>query len=845
MKNKKMKRNKNKYIESFRKLYSINYIINMSIIVFLTLFFLDYYNLPSKILKFNSLIFISVFILLLIKIIEIKPFTLLKLKTVNYIDLFIEVLKNSITLYSLYVIFVPSWYKIVVSLSLMIILCIVELYRIQFINKEISGVLPKNVYDLKDLYEGKIPNTTKLVLLNEKDVDYDLLGRDNLINMLNNTIINCNTDDKFVIAIEGKWGCGKTTILNNLKRSIIDDNIIIIDDFDPWSYEDEKSLFRGMFDSIMGKTGINFSLGKFNDFLNSYLDTIFYNSKYEKVYSLLKKRNNDNNEINRIKEIINDFLRSNNKKVVFIIDNIERAEKENIIFLFKLINNILNFENTVYLLSFDDEKMKKIFNEDLNIDYSYLRKIIQLEIKIPSIDETILSSVVSTCLNNLFNIYSINEITNQDLVFISKNITDLRELKRYINSVISFQYKTNRYLNCSEVILLSILQRETPELYNQIQKNKKFFVSEDTIFDQDIYTLDNYSFNEEGKSFFSNLLNNVDYKYQEILSRLFPYVNNYLKGKDLKEKNGHNGDYKDSIINKRIYNARYFDLYFSQNQNDFTKVNEAIDEFIDTINTSNDHYLIEKKYVKMLFLYNNSFQKFILEMIEMQLNKITDDKKFILLNIIYNNLSRCDDSTIFLGLNSYSRAIIIISDLVINICDNEFKEFLTTLKSNYSSLYIIHELIYWIENDKNNFDNKDYLIAQLNTVSNELVSEIINNRINLLDDNNYAHKNIWGFYFGTKNDEKLRKNYISSILNENTVFRFLNELVGRSVGNQYGYSIQDDNINTFSTRENIDAVLERITRPLTEDENLLLNIFKNHHSMRDGFYLNYDKEFKV
>ena len=69
----------------------------------------------------------------------------------------------------------------------------------------------------------------------------------------------------------------------------------------------------------------------------------------------------------------------NDKKILFIIDNIERADKENIIFLFKLINNILNFDNTFYLLSFDDERMRKIFDKDLKIDFEYLKKIIQLD----------------------------------------------------------------------------------------------------------------------------------------------------------------------------------------------------------------------------------------------------------------------------------------------------------------------------------------------------------------------------------------------------------------------------------------------------------------------------------
>ena len=345
--------------------------------------------------------------------------------------------------------------------------------------------------------------------------------------------------------------------------------------------------------------------------------------------------------------------------------------------------------------------------------------------------------------------------------------------------------------------------------------------------------------------FFGGLLENVDNRYKEILSRLFPYVKNYLEGCELRYGYNYTGDCKDSIINKRIYNARYFDLYFSQNQNDFIKVTEAVSNFIDTINTYNDCVFIERTYTTMLLLYNDSFQKFILEMLEMQLNKISNDKKLILLKIIYINLSKCNDSVLFLGLSSFSRAIIIMSELVINISEDELEEFITILKNNYSDLYLLHELIHWIKNDKNNSSNKDYLITRLNAISDELVTRIINNKINILEDNNYVHKNMWGFYFGTKNDEELRKNYISSILSENTIFRFLNELIGRSVGNQYGYSIQDDNINIFSTRQNIDAILKGITRPLTEDESLLLNIFRNHNSIKNEFYLNYNKEFKV
>ena len=43
--------------------------------------------------------------------------------------------------------------------------------------------------------------------------------------------------------------------------------------------------------------------------------------------------------------MINNYIKKCNKRIIFIIDNIDRAEKENITLIFKLVNNIFDFEN--------------------------------------------------------------------------------------------------------------------------------------------------------------------------------------------------------------------------------------------------------------------------------------------------------------------------------------------------------------------------------------------------------------------------------------------------------------------------------------------------------------------
>lgn len=312
---------KTRYQESFDNLYSKGDILKKSLITLLIILLLDYLNIFTKLFEIKELlsIYIVIGIFVIIKIIEFKTWNLYKLETVNYIDSFFVSTIICLFIYILLNIKTITDCKIIISLILIIIFSLLENIRIIKINKMPKGKIKNNIYDLKDLYDGKIQNDQELIFIKENDVSYDLLDRGNIINNLNNVITNCYTNEKFVIALEGNWGSGKTTILNNLKKILRKQEIILIDDFDPWSYEDEKSLFRGMFDAFMKKIGINFSIININKFLNTYMDTIFYNSKYEKHYNILKKYYSNYDETNKIREIINNYLKDNNKRILFII----------------------------------------------------------------------------------------------------------------------------------------------------------------------------------------------------------------------------------------------------------------------------------------------------------------------------------------------------------------------------------------------------------------------------------------------------------------------------------------------------------------------------------------------
>lgn len=85
----------------------------------------------------------------------------------------------------------------------------------------------------------------------------------------------------------------------------------------------------------------------------------------------------------------------------FFIDNIDRAECDSIILLFKLVGNVLDFERITYILSFDNYRINKIFDNELSIDYQYLKKIIQMQIRVPEMDQNVLNDLFKRCLHNL------------------------------------------------------------------------------------------------------------------------------------------------------------------------------------------------------------------------------------------------------------------------------------------------------------------------------------------------------------------------------------------------------------------------------------------------------------
>lgn len=227
-----------KYVKRFLDIFDFKNLLFESIILSFVIVFVDALNLPTLMIKNNCLfLLILVLIFFAVKIISSDNFKLFLTKNVNTVDKYMFIYSITTFILLIYVFgfdFKP--YKLIVLSILSLFLISIYVFRIIKTNQSHED-LEFNILDLQYVCKNKIElSNKKIALLEEKDVDYDLLNKKDVINQLYNTIINCYPENNFTIGLNGKWGNGKTTIINNVLRLIEKNGLLdhyVIVKFDP------------------------------------------------------------------------------------------------------------------------------------------------------------------------------------------------------------------------------------------------------------------------------------------------------------------------------------------------------------------------------------------------------------------------------------------------------------------------------------------------------------------------------------------------------------------------------------------------------------------------------------
>ena len=307
----------------------------------------------------------------------------------------------------------------------------------------------------------------------------------------------------------------------------------------------------------------------------------------------------------KLKENISEQLKKIDKKILIIIDDIDRLNKNEIKQIFQLVKSLADFPNTIYLLSFSPEVVTQSLEEVQGGDSrKYLEKIVQYPIEIPLISQRNLEHFLYNGISkivqngnldqNLYNEKRFETIFN-DLDF-RFYFTNLREILRFLN-IFRFNFDLiGDEVNTVDLMIISGIQSLDMKMYSFIKNNKELFVGgKDRIHLNNSSILDTIEQNQRkgnnnnDKIIKNQRLNGIELlDHQELIYRQYKFIKpvlNFIFNDSSQEQ---------SAQQRSIGCIDHFDCYFQlslpDNKMSYLEINsllnliETPDQFVEVLN---------------------------------------------------------------------------------------------------------------------------------------------------------------------------------------------------------------------------------------------------------------------
>jgi len=325
----------------------------------------------------------------------------------------------------------------------------------------------------------KLLNKDKFTL-SEEAIEFpeqDLLGRKNFIEDLQKEIENISFSDSFVFGLYGSWGEGKTSVINLLKNKFKESDDFLIVNFDPWNFKDEEAILSAFYKQIEKSFSQKFILPGFKKTFMKYQNLISMGLSQTgiKIDFLDTKES-----IEDIRQRIESYIAQTKKKIIIFIDDIDRLQPQETLFIFKLVRLHAKFQNTIFLLALDPIVVQNYLKNIINIDSEFLEKIVQKPIHLPAIEQQDIDQFLNIHLEKLFDELAISKERREkfdkdfSLIYpmhISKFFKTLRRVKIFVNGLRSTLPMVKNEVNLYDFLILEIIRNFFPKIHDDIWRN--------------------------------------------------------------------------------------------------------------------------------------------------------------------------------------------------------------------------------------------------------------------------------------------------------------------------------------------------------------------------------------
>ncbi len=261
--------------------------------------------------------------------------------------------------------------------------------------------------------------------------DAKLLGHEKIVANLKTFLENENMITPLSIAIHGEWGSGKTSIMKTLEKNLDNSKFEVLF-FEAWKYEYSNPSL-GLITEIAEKYATGnltkdiIRAGAYilaQKYLGVNPEEVLKNIRASKAHSETLSE--------KLRKVVEDKI--GNKKLIIIIDDLDRCDVENSLQLLAITKLFFDLENCVCIAAVDFKRLRQAWRQKYQIDKTsdddgsqYLDKIFQIQIGIPKPPVEQVKEYVETLIEQIPN--SVSELLANIL---PKNP---RSIKRILNLI--------------------------------------------------------------------------------------------------------------------------------------------------------------------------------------------------------------------------------------------------------------------------------------------------------------------------------------------------------------------------------------------------------------------------
>ncbi len=376
--------------------------------------------------------------------------------------------------------FLSNWdIKIVSSLNILQILTLISA-------PFILGILVM-LRQLVLIWNEKKNDSSFVVDKELENKDSDLLNFSEKAERFAEQVFNSGSPESFVFGVDAPWGIGKSTFINFCKEYWEEKHAreVVIYKFSPLRYLGTANLLEIFIDGLIHAIQKDSFIPEIKPLISRYARLLKEISRFS-LFGLTLPSFAVDYTADEACDDLGAVLKRFPKKVIIVIDDLDRISFEEIKEILFVIRKSFAFPNVSYVICYDTENIGILEAETPDIEKvgEFLEKFVNIKISLyleradlanyvsDNLEKTLTTSLVDPlpvrqAVGGLLDIYK-SSIYHRYLPFIG----DVRKLKRLINTVLMFDLQNTNFQNSDfdkrDLINLLLIYIHYPSVFRKI-----------------------------------------------------------------------------------------------------------------------------------------------------------------------------------------------------------------------------------------------------------------------------------------------------------------------------------------------------------------------------------------